>query len=64
MERDGHYVIDRPRYNAITGYIETERITVKDGTVRRAHFVVRMFTYPELRDWLHQAGFTELRALR
>jgi len=27
------------------------------GRVRRTHFVIRYFTFPELADWLRAAGF-------
>jgi hypothetical protein len=37
-----------------------ERTIVRGGTVRRVPYFVRMFTYPELRDWLLAAGFTEV----
>lgn len=33
---------------------------VRDGRVRRVPFFVRLFTFPELRDWLVQAGFREV----
>ena len=58
LERDGNFVIDLRRLDVATGRIETERIVVRDGETRRAHFSVRLFTYTELRDWLLQAGFT------
>ena len=60
-ERDSHFMVDRATYNAMTGYVETERIMIRGGTVRRMHFAVRLFTYPELRDWLVQAGFVDIR---
>jgi len=56
-ERDNNYMIDRNRYNVLTGQTENERIVVRDGKTRRLQYFIRLFTYPELRDWLLQAGF-------
>ena len=57
VEREGDFAIDRPRFDPTTGRATTERVTVRDGHVRRFTFSVRMFVAVELRDWLHQAGF-------
>ncbi len=57
-ERDGNLLIDRHTYVVASGFMETERIMIKDGAQRRFHFSVRTFTPPELRDWLLQAGFS------
>lgn len=62
-ERDGNYMIDLDRYNILTGRTENERIIVRDGKIRRLQYFIRLFTYPELRDWLLQAGFIRLRAM-
>lgn len=51
-EGEGNYLIDRNRYNVETGCTENERIIVREGRVRKLQFFIRMFTYPELRDWL------------
>lgn len=56
-ERDGNYMLDRMRYDVLTGRNYTERTIVRDGQIKRMHFFVRMFTYPELATWLRQAGF-------
>lgn len=56
-EREGNYLIDRNRYNVLTGCTENERIIVRDGRVRKLQFFVRLFSYTELRDWLLQTGF-------
>jgi hypothetical protein len=39
----------------------TERIVVRGGTTRKTRFVVRWFNVPELRDWLLEAGFENVR---
>lgn len=57
IEREENYLIDRNRYNILTGCTENERIVVREGKVRKLQFFIRMFTYTELRDWLLQAGF-------
>ncbi|MGF1482313.1 MAG: class I SAM-dependent methyltransferase [Cyanophyceae cyanobacterium] len=59
-ERDDNYLIDLSQYNLITGCVETERIVIRDGQVRRLSFFVRLFPYTELRDWLMQAGFSQV----
>ena len=41
---------------------ETERFVVRGGrAARMAHFTVRWFTVPELRSWLEEAGFENVR---
>jgi hypothetical protein len=41
----------------LTGRNLVERTIVRDGRARRVPYFVRMFSYPELRDWLLEAGF-------
>jgi SAM-dependent methyltransferase len=57
-ERDGALLVDRYRFDPLTSRNLVERAIVRDGRVRRVPYFVRMFTYPELRDWLLAAGFT------
>jgi SAM-dependent methyltransferase len=57
---DDDLVIERRRLEALTGRCLTERLVVRDGTVRRVPFFVRLFTFTELRDWLLDAGFTDV----
>jgi SAM-dependent methyltransferase len=61
VERDGDFSIDRSRFDPITGRIVTERVLVRDGRTRRVHFSVRAFVAVELRDWLLEAGFGDVR---
>jgi SAM-dependent methyltransferase len=56
-------LVDRATFDPVTGRSHTDRVTVRDGRLRRTHYSVRMPTFPELRDWLLQAGFAEARAL-
>jgi SAM-dependent methyltransferase len=60
-ERDGDFMLDLRELDVTTGRIETERIVIRDGATRRARFTVRMFAFTELRDWLHAAGFADVR---
>ena len=62
VERNGNYMIDQTRYDVPTGRMITERTVIRDGRVRQMHFFVRMFTFPELRDWLLAADFSSVEA--
>jgi hypothetical protein len=42
-ERDGHFAIDRSRFDAATGRATTERVIIRDGRTRRFVFSVRVF---------------------
>lgn len=57
MERDGDFVIDRSRFDSLTGRATTERVIVRGQRVRRFTFSIRMFVAVELHDWLRAAGF-------
>jgi SAM-dependent methyltransferase len=63
VEAGDDLLIDRARFDPVTGRSHTDRITVRDGRVRRLHFSVRMPTFQELRGWLLAAGFADARAL-
>lgn len=56
-ERNGDLLIDQHRLDPLTGRSDAVWTFVRDGTVRRVPFSVRLFTFPELRDWLLAAGF-------
>lgn len=60
VERDGDFMIDVREFDIANGRMENERIVIRAGETRRAHFSIRMFTYVELRDWLLEAGFAEV----
>lgn len=62
VERNGNYMIDQTRYDVPTGRMITERTVIRDGRVRQMRFFVRMFTFPELRDWLLEADFSSVEA--
>lgn len=59
-ERDGNLLIDRRRFEPLTGRMVTERTVIRDGRVRQFPYFVRVFTFTELRDWLLAAGFTSV----
>jgi SAM-dependent methyltransferase len=56
-ERDGDVMIDRWEVDPESARFRTERLVVRDGRARKAHFTVRWFTVPELRQSLEEAGF-------
>jgi SAM-dependent methyltransferase len=58
--RDGDFMFDFTGYDPLTARFNTERIIVRDGTRRRIHYFIRTFAYTELRDWLLQAGFSQV----
>jgi SAM-dependent methyltransferase len=62
VERDGAFMIDRREWDASSGRLMTERIVIRDGRVRRFPFTVRTFMFPELRQWLLDAGFSGAEA--
>lgn len=60
VERDGQWMIDRNRYEPLIGRTINDRTIIRDGRQRSLQFSVRMFTFPEVRDWLLAAGFGEV----
>lgn len=54
---DGDMLVDRYHLDALTGRFEAERTVIRAGRARRTRFVKRLFAFPELRDWLLDAGF-------
>jgi SAM-dependent methyltransferase len=42
----------------LTGRLATKRTVIRGGVVRHGSYVVRQFTFTELRDWLLDAGFS------
>lgn len=57
---DGSTLTDRFRLDPLTSRLLVTGAVVRDGRVRRVPFVVRLFGFPELRDWLLTAGFTQV----
>jgi SAM-dependent methyltransferase len=60
FQRGDDMMIDRSELHPLSGRIQTERIIVRDGQLRRTTFSVRLFTFTELRDWLLGAGLGDV----
>lgn len=56
-------VIDQHRLDPVTFRSHVERTIIRAGRRRTIRYSVRLFTVPELRDWLRQAGFRDVEAL-
>ena len=61
-ERDGNFMLDLRQFDPATSRMVSERVVIRDGDVRRSRFFVRMLLFPELRDWLLDAGYASVRA--
>jgi SAM-dependent methyltransferase len=62
--RDGEdLMVDAATFDPVLGRIEVNRTCVRDGTVRRSAYVLRMPTLPEWQSWLTSAGFGHIRLL-
>lgn len=55
-------LLDRYQLDPATSRLQVTRTVVRDGRARELGFVVRLFGFPELRDWLAAAGFTAVTA--
>ncbi len=62
VERDGNLMVDRNHFDPLTERNRVVRTIVRDGAVRHVPFDVRMFTYPEIRSDLLDAGFSVVDA--
>jgi SAM-dependent methyltransferase len=62
-ERADDLQIDKVTFDPVAGRSNTERIIVRDGTVRRTGFSLAQPTAAELVEMLHEAGFEDVRAL-
>ena len=56
-ESGDDFMLDKVELDLEQARTRTERIIVRAGRVRRTHFAVRYFSFPELADWLRAAGF-------
>jgi SAM-dependent methyltransferase len=57
---DGDVLADRFRIDPLTSRLLVTRTIVRDGRARQVPFVVRLFGFPELRDWMLAAGFARI----
>jgi SAM-dependent methyltransferase len=57
-------MMDTSTFDCAEGRIETDRLVVRDGQIRRSHHSVRLPAITELREWILAAGFrgVEFRA--
>lgn len=62
VERNGDLMVDEWTLDLDHARFLTERTFLRDGRTRKMHFVVRWFTVPELRAWLEEVGFVNVRA--
>jgi SAM-dependent methyltransferase len=62
IERDGDLMADEIQLDVENSRTLTKRMVARAGRTRKTHFVVRWFGVPELRTWLEQAGFENVRA--
>lgn len=53
--------IDTSEFDSVEGRIETDRVVVRDGQVRRSQNSIRLPTITELCGWLADAGFSSAR---
>ena len=60
VERDGNQRIDEHRFDPLTGQTLVRRTVIRDGSVRRSNYFVRLFSFTELRDWLIAAGLSSV----
>jgi SAM-dependent methyltransferase len=61
VERDGDFMLDEWQLDVGNARFLTQRTIVRGGRTRKTNFVVRWFSVPELRAWLHEAGFVDVR---
>jgi len=54
-------MVDRTRFDVVTGQLVCHRVTVRDGASREARFAIRLLTIPEWRRALEDAGFASVR---
>jgi hypothetical protein len=51
VRENGDMFVDRFHLAPLTSRLEVERTIVRDGQVRRVPFVVRLFSFPEIKDF-------------
>jgi SAM-dependent methyltransferase len=61
VARGNDLMIDRIDYDALADRSVTERIVVRDGSVKRSKFFVRLYSCAELADLLGKAGFRSVQ---
>ena len=61
VRRGDDLMVDIHDMDYETWRMRTERVLIRDGKIRRTHFVARFYSYPELRDELARSGFENVR---
>ena len=61
--RGDDMMIDENRYDAMTGRVESRRTIVRGDRARTFRFSIRLFSYPEIREWLETAGFSHVEGV-
>ena len=62
-QRGHHFLIDRSRFDPTDGRLHVRRFVARSGQPTRAcEYALRLFSAPELRGWLRDAGFTDVQA--
>jgi SAM-dependent methyltransferase len=61
IERDGDLMADEWQLDVENARFVTSRTVIRSGRTRKTHFVIRWFSVPELRAWLEEAGFENVR---
>jgi SAM-dependent methyltransferase len=62
-ERGRHFLIDRSRFDPGEGRLHVRRFVARSGQPTRAcAYTLRLFSAPELRDWMLEAGFASAHA--
>jgi SAM-dependent methyltransferase len=57
---DDDVMTNTTEFDCVTGRMETDRVVVRDGQVRRSHHSVRLPAITEWREWVMAAGFGEV----
>lgn len=63
LERDGNLMLNRLRFDALSGVAEGVRIIVRDGQTRRMPLRLRLLTLTEADGFLRRAGLSLVRAM-
>jgi len=62
-EHGTHFLIDRSRFDPLDGRIHCRRVIARrDRPLRELEYRLRLFAFPELRQWLRDAGFRDVHA--
>ncbi|GGR77577.1 methyltransferase type 11 [Streptomyces humidus] len=63
LRRGADMAVDIHELDAEASRLYAEKLTLRDGTVERARYSVRMFTAPEILEWFRTAGFSHARVM-